>query len=110
MNKNQTLNFIEAAIDLAFEAGKWYGQVELEEHMDRFQFSQVAFEAINSRKTTMPLDLPTENRYVRHKLRSEEWRVGVRKSSENYKKRAYEMVRKQIALKDEQLEISFISN
>jgi len=80
------------AIDLAFEAGKWAGQVELEEHMDMAQYSQVALESIMTRKTATPHDIPSKGRTVRYNLRSDDWREGVKKSAGEYKNKAIEVI------------------
>lgn len=80
------------AIDLAFEAGKWAGQVELEEHMDNEQFSKAALESVMTRKTAAPCDIPSEGRTVRYNLRSDKWRQGVRKSSVEYKNKSIEFI------------------
>lgn len=79
---------IEGALQLAFEAGKWVGQVELEEHFDREQYSTVMAESVNSRKTSSPGDLASQGRTVRVNLRSDEWRQGVRKSANEYLEKA----------------------
>ena len=71
---------IKALIDLAFELGKWEGQVELEEHFDKEQYSSCLPEAINSRKTASPSDLASNGRTVKINLRSQKWRDGVRKT------------------------------
>lgn len=75
---------MNAAIQLAFEAGKWAGQVELEEHFDREQFSQAVLESLNSRKTSMPSIPESTGRTVTINLRSEQWRNGVKKSAREY--------------------------
>lgn len=71
---------IKALIDLAFETGKWAGQVELEEHYDREQYSAVMPEVFSSKKTNLPADLASPDRTVRVNLRSQAWRDGVRKT------------------------------
>ncbi len=79
---------LEAALELAFEAGRWQGQVDLEEHYDREQYSQALPEVFASRKTGMPNDLASIGRTVRINLRSDEWRKGVRQSVQEYLDRA----------------------
>ena len=86
------------AIELAFEAGKWHGQVELEEHMDREQYSQVMPEAINTRRTATPGDLASTGRTVRYNLRSNKWRQGVKKSAAEHKNNAIESIFKKLNL------------
>lgn len=83
---------IELVIQLAFEAGKWVGQVELEEHYDKEQFSSSIIESLHSHKTAMPLHESSIGRTVKVNLRSNEWRKGVRKSSEEYKQKAIKIL------------------
>ena len=70
----------KALIDIAFEAGKWAGQVELEEHYDCEQYSAVMPEVFSSKKTNLPADIASSGRTVRVNLRSQVWRDGVRKT------------------------------
>lgn len=81
-----------AALELAFEAGKWEGQVELEEHFDREQYSQVIPEVFAAKKTAMPNDFASNGRTVRINLRSNEWRAGVRKSAKEYLDKAKTLI------------------
>lgn len=83
---------IKLAIELAFEAGKWVGQVELEEHYDKEQFSTAIMESLVSKKTAMPIDKASTGRTVTINLRSKEWRYGVIKSSNEYKQKAIELL------------------
>jgi hypothetical protein len=83
---------IEAALMLAFEAGKWEGQVELEEFYDRSQFSEAFLEAAYARKKAMPMKEASTGRTVTVNLRSDEWRYGVRKSSKEYINKAMDFV------------------
>ena len=92
-SRQSGLSVTQAALDLAFEAGKWEGQVELEEHYDKEQYSQVLVEAINSRKTSLPFDLASAGNTIRVNLRSQVWRDGVRKSAKEYLKKAMLLVR-----------------
>ena len=78
----------EAALLLAFEAGKWVGQVELEEHYDREQYSSVVIELLSAKKTAMPLHESSNGRTVIINLRSDIWREGVRKSANEYLNKA----------------------
>lgn len=82
---SNTKNKINLAIQLAFEAGRWLGQVDLESHYDREQYSQAIIESEFSKKFAMPAH-PASNdtREVTIALRSETWRTGVRNSSYNY--------------------------
>lgn len=88
------IDLISIGIQFAFEAGKWAGQVELEEHNDNEQYGSCAIESVYSRKTTMPLHNASKNREVVYNLRSLEWRKGVIKSSEKYKEKALEIILK----------------
>ena len=102
---------IEALMMLAYEAGKWAGQVDLEESMDNnfynafMQGQQTKKDQGVNHDTSLPQTIdfvedkngePIRNKdgslkiitrpdmngkYVRYKLRSDKWRKGVRKSS-----------------------------
>lgn len=79
---------IDIVLRLAFEAGRWQGQVDLEEYYDREQFATVIQEVIVSRKTSMPEKSASTGRTVTINLRSDAWREGVKKSSEEYIEKA----------------------
>jgi len=83
---------IQVALELAYEAGKWAGQVELEEHYDRSQYAEAFLEAAYSRKNAMPLKDASTGRTVTVNLRSDKWREGVRKSSREYLDKAMAFV------------------
>ena len=83
---------IQTALGLAFEAGKWEGQVELEEFYDRIQFSESFIEAAYSRKNAMPLKETSTGKTVTVNLRSDKWREGVRKSAREYVDKAMSFV------------------
>lgn len=100
MIKEKKKTIIEAGLRLAFEAGKWAGQVELEEHFDLEQYSSVAVESLMARKTSMPISKQSTGRTVTINLRSDEWRNGVKKSSIKYLDKAKELIFK--ALEDEE--------
>lgn len=87
------MNNIEIAIQLAFESGKWAGQVELEEHYDKEQYSTSIIESLHSKKTAMPIKECSNGRTVTINLRSQEWRNGVIKSSEEYKQKAINLLK-----------------
>lgn len=89
---SEFLSIVEVALQLAFEAGKWEGQVELEEHFDREQYLSSMAEVYHSRKNAMPLKDASNGRTVTINLRSEEWRNGVRKSAKEYVNKAMLMV------------------
>jgi len=82
----------KAAILLAFEAGRWLGQVDLEEHYDREQYAPAFFESLISKKTAMPIEKPSTGRTVTVNLRSDEWRAGVKKSAQEYLEQALNML------------------
>jgi hypothetical protein len=79
---------VQCALMLAFEAGKWVGQVELEEHLDRQQYSAALLEVFYSEKITMPISTASSGRTVQVNLRSQQWRDGVRKSANKYLEKA----------------------
>lgn len=81
-NIDETL--LEAALEMAYEAGRWHGQVDMEISLDLQQYSQCLPEVINSRRTAMPADMASTGRTVKYNLRSDEWRNGVVKSSRAY--------------------------
>ena len=83
---------IQVALELAYEAGKWAGQVELEEHYDRSQYAEAFLEAAYSRKNAMPLKDASTGRTVTVNLRSDKWREGARKSSREYLDKAMAFV------------------
>jgi len=82
----------EAALLLAYEAGRWHGQVDLELHMDLEQYSQVMPEVFIAQKTCLPNDLASTGKTVRYNLRSDEWRQCVILSSREYLEKAREML------------------
>lgn len=96
MMNNNISELIEVALLLAFEAGKWEGQVELEEHYDRNQYMESIVEVAYSRKNSMPLKDASTGRTVTINLRSEKWREGVRKSSKEYVKKAQLLIMNEI--------------
>lgn len=78
MNKD----IIDAAIKIAFEAGRWQGQVDLEEFYDREQYASCCLEVFYAKRCSMPLHKPSTGNTVTINLRSNEWREGVRKTTE----------------------------
>lgn len=81
-----------AAIDIAYEAGKWHGQVELEQHFDNEQYACCALEVLHAKKYGGPSCHASTGKSVTINLRSHNWRVGVVKSSGQYKKIALKML------------------
>jgi hypothetical protein len=90
---SEQLEIVELGIELAFEAGTWVGQVQLEEHFDREQFSSAMLESVLSKKTAMPIQEASSGRTVQINLRSDEWRKGVRRSAAKYKHNAIEFIK-----------------
>lgn len=84
----QQKQLISACMELAFLAGTWAGQVDLEEHYDRSQYADAFLEMLQSRKTAMPAYPASTGRTVTVNLRSDEWRNGVRKSANQHKENA----------------------
>lgn len=87
---------IDLALQMAFEAGKWAGQVDMEEHYDREQYSASMLEAHYARRFTMPQKEESTGRTVSIGLRSDEWRAGVKKSSVDYLKKAKDILTNKI--------------
>jgi hypothetical protein len=85
---------VEAALLLAFEAGKWVGQVELEEFIERNSFFDAFLGSVYSSKSgggvchSVSIDDNFETRPVKYNLRSQKWRDGVRKSADEYVEKA----------------------
>ena len=88
MSKEEINNFFDIILQMVFEAGCWVGQVELEEHYDNEQYSTVVFEAIKSKKISIPLFKESTNKTVIVELRSDKWRNGVRKNANLYIEKA----------------------
>lgn len=87
---------INSAIHIAFLAGRWRGQVDLEESMDSNFFD--AFMMFNhAQKTggqcmhTVSLDSP-DSRPVKYNLRSDKWREGVKKETKKWLDEAREIL------------------
>lgn len=72
---------IEVALLLAFEAGKLAGHAELESYFDREQIGECFAESIIAKKTAMPVTSASVGREVTIRIRSEKWRLGVLKES-----------------------------
>lgn len=78
---------IKLCLQLAFEAGRWMGQVDLEKHMDNEQYSEALLQSyISHTKCIQPSEC--HNREVVYNLRSNEWRKGVEISANEYLKKA----------------------
>ncbi len=83
MNKEQLQQLISAYMQIAFEAGRWQGQVDLEISMDN-NLGDALQGALYAQKTGMPLHTVSSSEDgcpVRYMLRSADWREGVTKSS-----------------------------
>ena len=76
------------ALILAFEAGRWHGQVDLEEHYDIEQYGQSIAEVFHTKKTCRPIKKESIGKTVEINLRSDKWRKGVIKSSNAYLQKA----------------------
>jgi hypothetical protein len=81
------------ALLFAYEAGRWRGQVDLEEYYDQEQFSTAAMESFESRKTAMPMLPESIGRTVTVNLRSQEWREGVERSAQEHVEKAFELLK-----------------
>lgn len=92
---------IEYAVEMAFLAGKWAGQAELEEHYDNEQYAQCMLESINAKNTSMPSQTVSVGKNVSITLRSKKWRKGVIKSATEYKLKCIEMLCKKRGVKNE---------
>lgn len=89
-------DLICVALQLAFDAGMWTGQVDLEEHYDREQFAKAALEAMYARKNSMPMHEASTGRTLTVNLRSDKWREGVRKSAAEYLEKAEQLLLNQL--------------
>jgi hypothetical protein len=79
---------ILSAIEDAFMAGRWRGQVDLEEHMDNESYFDASLTSINAKKTGgqclhTVASSDINSRPVRYNLRSDKWRDGVKKETNN---------------------------
>ena len=92
INDNEFLSIVKIALELAFEAGKWAGQVELEEHFDREQYASALIESIYIRKMLIPMHLSSTNKSIIINLRSDIWRKGVIKSAKEYMTKAFDLI------------------
>lgn len=91
------LQIIEAGLELAFLAGRWRGQVDLEENMDA-NFFDAFLGVLYDKKMGMPLHTVANpdlnSRPVKYNLRSDKWREGVKKSAKEYLDSAFEFIKK----------------
>jgi hypothetical protein len=83
---------LKGALQLAFEAGKWVGQVELEEHFDIEQYMTAGLESTYTRKIPIPMTSQSNGRTVTIDLRSDTWREGVRKRASEYLAKAFDLI------------------
>lgn len=79
---------IEIALLLTFEAGRWLGQVDLEENYDREQYGFAMLESLQAKRTAMPADKASSGSSVNIRLRSDKWRNGVRHSAQEQMNKA----------------------
>ena len=90
---------------LAFEAGRWLGQVDLEEEYDRDQYGMAFVEAMVSRKTCMPCFPASTNRTVTVNLRSDRWREGVVKTTDEKLEELFERMEALFELEEHRNEL-----
>jgi hypothetical protein len=78
---------IKYALELAFMAGRWRGQVDLEESMDNNSYFDAFLTSVHAKKSggqclhTVASD-NLNSRPVRYNLRSDDWREGVKKETQ----------------------------
>lgn len=78
-------NLLKAYWEMCFEIWRWRWQVDLEEDMDNNFFDAFLW-VLYDKKTSMPLHTSICNwdeKAVRYKLRSDEWREWVKKTTKN---------------------------
>lgn len=100
---------IHPALLLAFEAGTWLGQVELEESMDKNSYFDALLSCAQAKKTGMPahtVSMRTINgtidwnsRPVRYFLRTDQWREGVKRSANEYLMRAQQILNASLSMR-----------
>lgn len=99
----ETKQLIAAWMEIAFLAGRWHWQVDLEESMDS-NFGDALQSSIHAKKTGMPLHTVAggldDSKPVRYFLRSNEWRSCVIKSSRESLERATEQLTNALAKRD----------
>lgn len=88
----EIVELVDACMVLAYEAGRWRGEVDLEERVDRSQDVQALIIA-RSGKTDQNLFSPSlDGRTTEIQLRSEQWREGATASSLAKRQEAIAMV------------------
>lgn len=103
--KSEINAVIDAALMIAYEAGRWCGQVDLEEHYDNEQYKDALLEGLYAKRTAMPLyDSAVNRRTVNIELRSDEWREGARKTSQEYVENARQLIYQFIETKHKQMD------
>ena len=68
----------------AFMLGSWYGQAEMEQHMDN-NFLDNVMESLSAKKTSCPMFNKSNGRTVRYNLRSDKWRKAIFSKKEKFK-------------------------
>ena len=88
---------LKSVLELAFMAGRWRGQVDLEEDMDNNCFD-ACLSSIHSTKSggacihSVAMDNDNPNsKPVKYNLRSDEWKEGVKKTTKEHLDDAYNM-------------------
>lgn len=85
MNKEEIQNKTNNYMWEAFLLGAWYGQAEMEQHMDN-EMLNVCLEHINGKKMSSPLFSKSTGKTVIYNLRSEKWRKAIFGKKEEFKK------------------------
>jgi hypothetical protein len=94
MSKNEGI--ARGAMLLAFTAGRWRGQVDLEISYDLEQYGQALAESHCARIICSPCFPASKGRAVTVNLRSDRWREGVCKTTEEEFEKAFEPLRRMI--------------
>lgn len=85
MNKAEIDTIIDNTFELAYMAGRWRGQVDLEKHMENDSYFDSFLGVVYDSKHSMPLHTvggaEDFTKPVKYNLRSDNWRNGVTKSS-----------------------------
>ena len=78
-------DLLKAYWQMCFEIWRWRGQVDLEENMDNNYFDAFLW-VLYDKKTAMPLHAVScdwDEIAVKYRLRSDEWRKWVKKTTDN---------------------------
>jgi len=105
-----TLSIARGLLLLAFTAGRWRGQVDLEEHYDHEQYGIAFVESMVARKTCKPCFPASTNRTVTVNLRSDMWRKGVAKTTDAKMNELFEQMEALLELEEGQNDINVTEN